>query len=191
MVAALLLALASVGSSEVAWAQWIEGVNNVHLGWDSPDRRAEVIDDMARAGVASVRVDLIPPYSASLDALDALSQRGMSIELVVSLSGGQLVAARPVLRPGHGSIYTVAPLSQLDPQFFKTQYGALWTEIVRRRIRLVAIEVGNEINWAAFNGDLAASAEHQKPPAGAPGLEGLMAPEVYLKGLRLYWRRWL
>ena len=52
----------------------------------------------------------------------------------------------------------MAPLSQLDPDYFREKFGSLWREIEQRGIRLAAIEAGNEINWAAFNGDLSGNA---------------------------------
>ena len=167
-------------------AQLATGVNNVHLGWLKADQREKVLEEMARAGVKSVRVGMVAPFEQSIDALAAVERHGMSVELVVSLTGGQLIAPHPALRPGRGSIWPGVGLSQLEPDFFKVHFGSIWQEIEKRQIHLVAIELGNEINWAAFNGDLGVVAPGQSPSPGAPGLAGLADPAVYSKGLRNY-----
>jgi hypothetical protein len=80
----------------------------------------------------------------------------------------------------------VPPLSQLDPEYFREKFGSLWREIEQRRIRLAAIEAGNEINWAAFNGDLGLLPPHGQPPHGAPSSVALRDHAAYLIGLRRY-----
>ena len=90
-------------------------------------------------------------------------------------------------RSGRGPIYSAVPLSQLDPEFFREKFWVLWREIEQRQIHFtVAIELGNEINWAPFNGDLKLLPPHGKPPQGAPGSAGLVDRGAYLKGLNRY-----
>ena len=167
-------------------AEPIWGVNHVHLGWLEPAARQNAIDAMAAAGVRSVRVDLLPPHDATVDALDRLAQRGIRAALVISLAAPALVAADATPRPGRGVIHTVAALSQLNPQHFRTAFGAILAAIERRGIRLAAFELGNEINWAAFNGDLALLAPGGAPHPAAPKIAALARPEIYREGLRRY-----
>jgi hypothetical protein len=162
------------------------GVNETMLGWKTPEEREKIIDDMRQAGVGSVRVDLREPFDKYIDSLDLLTRKGLSILLIVQFAEPPLVARDATRRPGRGSIWSVAPLSQLDPEYFREKFGGLWREIERRRIRLAAIEAGNEINWAAFNGDLGLLPPQGQPPQGAPGSVALHDRAAYLLGLRRY-----
>jgi hypothetical protein len=162
------------------------GVNETHLHWKTPQEREKVIDDMRQAGVGSVRVDLGEPFDKSIDGLDLLTRKGLSILLIVGFAEPPLVARDATRRPGRGIIWSVAPLSQLDPDFFREKFGGLWRQIEQRRIRLSAIEAGNEINWAAFNGDLGLLPPQGQPPQGAPGSVALRDRAAYLLGLRRY-----
>jgi hypothetical protein len=162
------------------------GVNETLLGWKTPEEREKIIDDMRQAGVGSVRVALKEPFDKSIDSLDLLTRKGLSILLVVGFAEPSLVARDATRRPGRGPIWSVPPLSQLDPEYFREKFGSLWHEIEQRRIRLMAIEAGNEINWAAFNGDLGLLPPHGQPPHGAPSSVALRDRAAYLSGLRRY-----
>ena len=162
------------------------GVNETHLHWKTPEEREKISDDMRQAGVGSVRVHLGAPFDKSIDSLDLLTRKHLSILLIVGFSEPHLVARDATRRPGRGPIWSVVPLSQLDPEFFREKFGGLWREIEHRRIRLTAIEAGNEINWAAFNGDLGLVPSHGQPPQGAPGSVALHDRAAYLLGLRRY-----
>ena len=181
---ALLGALCGAAPSVAAEMVW--GVNHVHLGWLEPASRQTAIATMAAAGVRSVRVDLLPPHEATLDALDRLAQAGISAALVISLAEPELVAAGATARPGRGVIHTVAGLSQLDPVHFRAAFGAILAAVEQRGIKLAALELGNEINWAAFNGDLALLAPDGAPHPAAPQIAALARPELYREGLRRY-----
>ncbi len=126
------------------------GVNETHLTWKTSDERENIIEDMRQAGVGSVRVSLSPPYDKSIDSIDLLARKNLSVLLVVEIVWPQLAAQNATRRPGRGPIWSVVPLSQLDPAFFREQFGALWREIEKRHVQLDAIELGNEINWAAL-----------------------------------------
>src|SRR5258708_13706397 len=126
------------------------GVNETHLTWKTSDERENIIEDMRQAGVGSVRVSLSPPYDKSIDSIDLLARKNLSVLLVVEIVWPQLAAQNATRRPGRGPIWSVVPLSQLDPAFFREQFAALWRQIEKRHVQLDAIELGNEINWAAL-----------------------------------------
>src|SRR5215469_11639046 len=110
------------------------GVNETHLHWKTPEEREKIIDDMRQAGVGSVRADLGAPFDKSIDTLDLLTRRGLPILLIVGFSEPHLVARDATRRLGRGPIWSVAPLSQLDPEFFREKYSGLWREIEQRRV---------------------------------------------------------
>lgn len=185
-LAGLFCALGVLSGAPSAAAEMVWGVNHVHLGWLEPFARQEAIDRMAAAGVRSVRLDLVPPHEATLDALERLARRGIRAALVISLAEPELVAADATARPGRGVIHTVAGLSQLDPAHFRAAFGTLLATIERRGIQLAAFELGNEINWAAFNGDLALLAPGGAPHPAAPRIAALARPDLYREGLGRY-----
>lgn len=185
-LASLFAILTLASPVSVRGGNLFAAVNNVHLGWETPEQRQEVVDEMSQSGVNSVRISLAPPYDRGVESLDLLSRKGLSILLVVELAWPNLVARDATRRPGRGTIYSAVPLSRLDPDFFREQFGTLWREIERRRIRLLAIELGNEINWAAFNGDLALLPPHGRPLQSAPRSTALINRPAYLLGLKRY-----
>jgi hypothetical protein len=185
-LAGLFAILTPASSVSVRGSNLFDGVNNVHLGWQTPEQQKEVVDEMSRSGVNSVRVSLAPPYDRSIESLDLLSRKGLSILLVVELAWPNLVARDAAPRPGRGAIHAAVPLSHLDSDFFREQFGTLWREIERRHIGLLAIELGNEINWAAFNGDLALLPPHGRPRQSAPRSTALINRPAYLLGLKRY-----
>jgi hypothetical protein len=182
-ISALLMLIALSGGQTV---NLHVGVNNLHLGWASPEQRDKVAKDMWEAGVRTVRESLASPFDHSIDSLDVLGRKGLSILLVVEIAWPNLVGRGVTPRPGRGPIYSVPALSAMDPAFFRQQFSVIWDEIERRGVRLVAIEVGNEINWAAFNGDLALLPAHGKAWKGAPGSEALIDRASYLLGPKRY-----
>jgi hypothetical protein len=108
------------------------GVNETMLSWKTPEEREKIIDDMRQAGVGSVRVDLREPFNKYIDSLDLLPRKGLSIFLIVQFAEPYLVARDVTRRPGRGSIWSVAPLSQLDPEYFREKFGGLRREIERQ-----------------------------------------------------------
>src|SRR5260370_6152816 len=104
------------------------GVNETNLTWKTSDEREKIIEDMRQAGVGSVRVSLSPPYDKSIDSIDLLARKNLSVLLVVEIVWPQLAAQNATRRPGRGPIWSVVPLSQLDPALFSR---AIWRPVAR------------------------------------------------------------
>src|SRR5215471_7939977 len=102
------------------------GVNETHLHWKTPEEREKIIDDMRQAGVGSVRVDLGALFDKSIDSLDLLTRKGLSILLIVGFSEPHLVARDATRRLGRGPFWAVSPLSQLGSEFFRERFSGLW-----------------------------------------------------------------
>lgn len=45
------------------------------------------------------------------------------------------------------------PLSSLDPDLFRTYFQTNLDKLEASGVQLASIEMGNEINWAAFNAE--------------------------------------
>ncbi|MFZ6763444.1 hypothetical protein [Pseudoroseomonas sp. WGS1072] len=158
------------------------GVNQVNLAWLPAPQRQDAIASMADAGVGAVRLTLNPPFPASLDAVEQAVRRGLQVVLAVSLNVDAYYSPGISPRAG-GRVESAYPLSAIRPERFQQVFQDLWSELERRQIRLLAMEVGNEINWA-FNGDVAAQ-------AGRPGqvhtdLSRMPGGGAYQRGLDRY-----
>jgi hypothetical protein len=75
-----------------------------------------------------VRVDLREPFDKYIDSLDLLTRKGLSVLLIIPFAEPYMVARDATRRPGRGSIFSVAPLSQLDPEYFREKFGGLGTK---------------------------------------------------------------
>jgi hypothetical protein len=155
----------------------IVGVNQVGLAWVPPAQRAQIIEDMERNKVRVVRMSLNPPFEASLDAVDLATRQGIQVLLTISLNAKDYFEPSAQQRKGE-RLVDAYPLSQISPERFREVFGKVWAGIEQRRIKLLGIQVGNEINWS-FNGDLAVGGAGQvyrsaEDLAKAPGfLAGL------------------
>ena len=162
------------------------GVNHVHLGWLNQETQISEIDNMRFSNVKSIRIDLVPPLSDSLNVLGRISQGTQSIILVISLSWPQVGGPRLAVRKGRGKIQSAARLSTVDLDYFRKKIDIIWKFLEERHIHLVAIELGNEINWADFNGDLEVFEPDEKANQYLWSITSLSRPEIYIFGLKRY-----
>lgn len=172
------------------WAQsppWDEprfGINRVNMAWLSPEARRQVLADMAAHGVELVRLSLTSPFEASIDAVKVADAEGMAVLLEIPLTRGDFVRTGAEPRSGLGRAWDVYGLSDIDLTRFRAQFGAALRRIDAAGIALEAIEIGNEINWAPFNGDL-----HVYPQTGvhtARSVAELEKRRAFERGLNNY-----
>jgi hypothetical protein len=153
---ALLFGISLCGSAAQAQNKpLIVGVNQVGMGWVAPGQRAQIIEEMGRNKVRVVRMSLNPPFEASLNAVDLAAQQGMQVLLTISLNAPDYFEPTVQQRKG-GRLLDAFPLSQISPERFREAFSKVWARIEQRQIKLLAVQLGNEINWS-FNGDLATS----------------------------------
>lgn len=134
------------------------GVNRTNLAWE-PNWRA-VIDDIVAHHVTSIRLTLTQPIERAADIAAYADRRGMRVLMNVPLSLIDYYDPAVVPRPGNDKIRSIRRLSDLDMDRYKKVLGQFLAELDYRSGHLATMEVGNEINWADFNGDL---------PVGYPG----------------------
>ena len=133
------------------------GFNRVNLGWKKPAERQSVIEEMKQSGVVSVRLSLSAPVDPSLDAVRIAHEAGLRILLEISLNNPAFYAKGTQRRTAKGKSHDAYRLSDLDPERYRAVIRDALAKLDAMGIAVVAIEPGNEINWAGYNGDLTVS----------------------------------
>ena len=143
---ALLLCTAAARASTV-----VVGINMTNPRWLSVADQNAMLDQMQAAGVRVIRCGITPDDKGVDFAKRALA-RGIKIELLVGF-GGYLPGAptrpyQPAVWPG---MWSGHPLSYADPDQFRTYFQSILDKLDAQGITLAGFELGNEINWTAFN----------------------------------------
>jgi hypothetical protein len=102
-------------------------------------------------------VPLAPPwggsdYGPAIDFIRRAHERGIKSDLVVELQYRQGSQRRPVVTD-MPNMWPSYPLSNADPARFRLVFEPLFNELESLGITFAALELGNEINWAGFNGE--------------------------------------
>ncbi|WP_025092021.1 hypothetical protein [Brucella intermedia] len=150
-LAAALLAVAPGG----ALADTRFGVNRVNMAWLKPAEREQIFHQMVENGVVAVRLSLTRPLDQSIDAVRLAHEKGLAILLEISLNNADFYPDGTKPRSGRGRIWDMYRLSDISPERFRNAMADALQKIDALGIPLVAVEPGNEINWGAYNGDLA------------------------------------
>ena len=131
------------------------GVNRVNLAWLSRADQERVLGEIAASGISHVRLSLSRPVDKSIEALGIADRLGLKILLEIQLGNKDYYPAGTRPRSGFGRIWDVRRLSDLDLHLYRMELQSALSSIDAMGIRLDAIEPGNEINYSAYNGDLA------------------------------------
>jgi hypothetical protein len=134
-------------------AQVVVGINMTNPNRLSVADQNTMLDAMQAAGVRVIRCG-IENDDKGVDFAKRVYARGMQIEWIVGFGGyfpgaptrAYQPAAYPAMWSGH-------PLSSADPAQFRTYFQAMLDKLEAQGITLAAFELGNEINWTAFNPD--------------------------------------
>jgi hypothetical protein len=133
------------------------GVNVVNPQRLSAADREKVLDQLQAAEVHVIRAPLAPAWTGSdygpaVDFIHRAYARGIKTDLIVELQfreGAQrrlAVKDMPKMWPSY-------PLSAADPRRFRAVFEPLFAQLESMGVVFAALELGNEINWTAFNGD--------------------------------------
>ncbi|HEY1797275.1 MAG TPA: hypothetical protein VGG57_14280 [Stellaceae bacterium] len=158
------------------------GVNEPNMAWLSESDRVAMFANMAKAGVKAVRLNLQPPLEQSRQAIIEAHRAGLEVVLVTTFSAPQFYEAGTTERPRIGRIPAAHRLSEISVTNFANFFGEFWRSLAKSGVTLAAIEVGNEINWAEFNGDLGV----YNDKGGGVGLEQLANWGAISDGLQRY-----
>jgi hypothetical protein len=154
LAAILLLALPSLSLvpafNPAAAEKMVLGVNIVNpLRAKTADQDA-VIAQLKAAGVRLIRAPLTPD-DKSIDYIKRLYAQGIHIELQLSPQYAPDAPARPYQPDKFPEMWGGHPLSYADPALSKIYFQSLLTKLDENHIVLAGLELGNEINWTAFN----------------------------------------
>jgi hypothetical protein len=133
------------------------GVNVVNPQRLNQADREAVLDQLQTVGVRIIRAPLEPPwaggnYGPAIDFIRRAYERGIRTDLIVGLQY-RADAQRRLAVKGMPSMWPSYPLSSADPVRFRAVFEPLFNQLEDMGIRFAALELGNEINWTAFNGD--------------------------------------
>lgn len=131
------------------------GVNRLHLAWLSRGDQERILRDIVASGATHVRLSLSRPVDKSIEALEIAGKLGLRILLEIQLANRSYYPDRARPRDGFGRIWDIYRLSDVDVDRYRKGLHEALRRIDALGIRLEAIEPGNEINYAAYNGDLA------------------------------------
>lgn len=180
----LATAAAFVAAAFGAQAEAQFGVNRVNLAWLDAGAREKVLDQIAQSGTKSVRLSISVPVDGSIDAVKMAHQKGLAILLEVSLNNPAFYPEGTKKRPGRGRIWDTYRLSDISPDLYRTAIGDVLQRIDRLGVPLVAVEPGNEINWAPYNGDL--GIKPQEKTRTARSLADIDDPAAVERGVAKY-----
>jgi hypothetical protein len=133
------------------------GVNVVNPQRLSAPKREAVLDQLQAAGIRVMRVPLAPPwggsnYAPAIDFVRRAHERGIKSDLIVGLQYRDGAQRRPAAKD-MPEMWPSFRLSDADPTKFRAVFEPAFNELEGLGITFAALELGNEINWAAFNGE--------------------------------------
>jgi hypothetical protein len=151
----LLIAVGAIPAARSNGA--VVGVNVVNPQRLSPADREVVLDQLQMAEVKVIRVPLAPPwgrddYGPAIDFIRRAHERGIKSDLVVELQYRGGTRRRPAVKD-MPDMWPSYPLSSADPGRFRSVFEPLFHKLESHGITFAALELGNEINWAGFNGE--------------------------------------
>jgi hypothetical protein len=146
------LMLAAAGAQVATAATLTTGVNLPNATRAGPADRAAVIAQLKTAGVRTVRF----PFGTDPGDIAYAAQlyaQGIKVDMIVSPQYPPNAPTRPPY-PEDPHMYPGHPLSSADPALSKVYYEALMARLDASGVVLESFELGNEINWSAFNDDI-------------------------------------
>ena len=149
---ALLSAMQAARADNIAVGVYV--VNPQRLG---PAEREALLDQLQKAGVGVIRAPLAPPwggddYRPAIEFVRRAHERGIKTDLIVGLQYRGAARRRAAVED-MPTMWPAFPLSSADPEKFQMVFEPLFDELESLGITFAALELGNEINWAGFNGE--------------------------------------
>jgi hypothetical protein len=128
------------------------GMNFVNPGRLTVAQQDQILAEMKAAGVKVIRCG-ISADETSLDFARRVYAAGIKIEMTVGWVYPKDAPRRPYQPDKFPGMWPEAPLSSADPELSRASFQTLLAALDAKHIVPVAFEMGNEINWTAFNGE--------------------------------------
>lgn len=159
----LLLCLVTSGSALARGAESgaTIGIATANIAWEKPLDMKRSFAEIADAGFTTVRIGLKNPVAASYAALSAAKEVGLDILVTVPLIDGSVAFPGAEPRAKTNRFFPAYGLTQIDPARFERRLADLLDFAVANQIPLIGLELGNELNWSGYNGDLPLQATGQ------------------------------
>ncbi|MDY0870932.1 hypothetical protein [Dongia rigui] len=152
----LFLCLTTSGSALASGAEagTTIGIATANIAWEKPQDIQRSFTEIADAGFTTVRIGLKNPVAASYAALTAAKEAGLDILVTVPLIDGSVALEGAAPRARSKRFFKAFGLSQIDPARVEARLADLLDFVAARDIPLIGLELGNELNWSGYNGDL-------------------------------------
>src|SRR5262249_41623533 len=133
------------------------GVNVVNPQRLSAADREVMLDQLQAAGVRVIRAPLAPAwggddYGPAIDFIRRASERGIKADVIVGLQDREGAQRRPAVKD-LPAMWPSFPLSAADRERFRAVFEPLFDQLEIMGVVFADLELGNEINWTAFNSD--------------------------------------
>ena len=128
----------------------VVGVNVVNPMRANLEDQNATFSQLKAAGVQVIRCG-ITADGKGIDYAKRAAAQGINIQLILSPQYAPGAPSRPYDPKNFPSMWGGHPLSYADPALSKTYYQSLFDQLDKNGVVLTGIELGNEINWAAFN----------------------------------------
>jgi hypothetical protein len=151
ILAAACILIGTLGANRVLAANVIVGVNVVGVQNLSETQQDALVELLQKEGVRTVRTGLGDKFT---HFITSAFRHGIGAVVIVDPTVGSAAAAQHARRADPPlTTWTVGRLSDADPEGFKQWLAPQLTTLQRNGVKLTALEIGNELNSPAYNGD--------------------------------------
>ncbi len=149
-IAVLFLAIFCLAPARVRAQEMVVGVNVVNPMRASLADQNALLSQLKAAQVRVIRCG-ISNDDKGIDFARRAAAQGIRIQLIVGPEYPPGAPARPYQPNEFPAMWGGHPLSYADPTLSKANFQRLFDSLDANGIVLAGVELGNEINWAAFN----------------------------------------
>jgi hypothetical protein len=146
----VFLAVLCLAPTPVRAQEMVVGVNVVNPMRASVADQNTLLGQLKAAGVHLIRCG-ISDDDKGIDFARRAAAQGIHIQLIVGPQYPPNAPTRPYQPSVFPAMWGGHPLSFADPALSKAAFQHLFDALDANGITLAGVELGNEINWAAFN----------------------------------------
>lgn len=135
-------------------ADTLTGVAVPNIIWQSPQDIGDTLAAIRAADFEAVRIGWKAPLDAAKIAVRDATAQGLKVLVTLPLIDGAVSTQGAAPRPRNDRFFAAHGLSQIDPARLQQRVRDLINFAGDEGIVLAGIEIGNEMNWSGYNGDL-------------------------------------